>query len=71
MVIPLVANTRIIRGLHKTLNINDLCLMDILSSCEKHHFGLRNGPFQGLKSTISQPNMGFIGLRNGLYQKTR
>ena len=33
-----------------------------------HHFGLRNGPFQRLKSTISHPKMGLIGLRNGHYQ---
>ena len=33
-----------------------------------HHFGLRNGPFQRLKCTISHPNIGFIATRNGQYQ---
>ena len=36
-----------------------------------HHFGLRNGPYQGLKSTISHPKMGLIGPRNGLYQEVK
>ena len=62
------ANTRNIRGLHNVLNVSSLCLKDVLSFCKKHHFGLRNGPYQGLKSTISHPKMGLIGLRNGHYQ---
>ena len=65
------ANTRIMRGLYKMLCINDLYLRGILSLCEKHHFGLRNGPFQKLKQAISHPNMGFIALRNGQYQKPK
>ena len=44
---------------------------DISPYCEKHRFGMRNGPFQGLKSTISHPKMGLIGLRNGHYQKAK
>ena len=36
-----------------------------------HHFGLRNGPFQRLKCTISHPNIGFIATRNGQYQKVK
>ena len=32
---------------------------------------MRKGPFQGLKSTISHHNIGFIGLRNGQYQKAK
>ncbi len=34
-----------------------------------HHFGLRNGPYWESKSTISHPEMGLNGLRNGQYQK--
>jgi len=41
--------------------------MDIYSFCNMHHFGLRNGPFQGLNSTISYPDIGLVGLRNGHY----
>ena len=54
------ANTRIIRGFYKILNINDLCLRGILLFCKKHYFGLRNGPFQGPKSTISHHEIGFF-----------
>ena len=43
--------------------------MGIFPLCNMHHFGLQNGPFQGLKSTISHPEIGLIGLRNGHYQK--
>ena len=63
------ANTRIMKGLYKTLNINDLCLKDISSLRKKHHIGLRNGLYWELKSTISHAEMGLIGLRNGQYQK--
>ena len=59
---PSDANTRIMRGYYNVLNINDLCLMGILSLCEKAHFGLRNSPFWGLKSTISHCEMGLIAL---------
>ena len=45
--------------------------MGILSYCKKHHFVMRKGPFQGLKSIISHHNIGFIGLRNGQYQKAK
>ena len=68
---PSGANTRIMRGLHNILNINYLHLRDISSHCKKHHFGLRNGPFQRLKSTISHPKMGLIALRNGQYWKVK
>ena len=63
------ANTRIMRGLCNILNINDLYLKGFLTYCEKHHFGMRNGLFRVLKCTISHPEMGLIGLRNGQYQK--
>ena len=43
--------------------------MGIFPLCNMHHFGLQNGPFQGLKSTISHPEIGLIGLRNGHYRK--
>ena len=43
--------------------------MGIFPLCNMHHFGLQNGLFQGLKSTISHPEIGLIGLRNGHYQK--
>ena len=43
--------------------------MGIFPLCNMHHFGLQNGPFQGLKSTISHHEIGLIGLRNGHYQK--
>ena len=68
---PSGANTRQISGFYKILNINDLCLRDILSLCKKHHFGLRNGLFWRPKSTISHPEMGFFRLRNGHYQKAK
>ena len=68
---PSGANMRIMRGFHNILNINNLNLRDILSLCEKHHFGMRNGPFQRPKSTISHLNMGLIGLRNGLYHNVK
>ena len=58
------------RGFYNILNINNLYLKGILSFCNMHHFGLRNGPFQGPKSTILHPKMGFFGTRNGQYQKT-
>jgi hypothetical protein len=45
--------------------------MTILSFCKKHHFAMQNGPFQGLKSTISHPEIGFFGLRNGHYRKKK
>ena len=43
------SNTRKIRGFYKILNSNDLCLRGSFPHCKKHHFGLRNGPFQGMK----------------------
>ena len=64
------ANMRIMRGFHIVLIINDLYLIDISSHCEKHHFGLRNGPYRVLKQAISHPNMGVIGLQNGQYRNT-
>ena len=45
--------------------------MDISPHCEKHHIVMRNGPYQGLKSTILHPKMGLIGPRNGLYQEVK
>ena len=36
---PSGANMREMRGFHKALNSNDLCLRGILSLCKKHHFG--------------------------------
>ena len=65
------ANTRKIRGFYKILDINDLYLRDIFPFCKKHHFGMRNGPFQGLKSTISCPKTGFIGSWNGLNRNVK
>ena len=62
------ANTRIMRGFYNILNINGLCLRSISSYCKKHHFGLRNGLFRVMKSTISHPKTGFIASRNGQYR---
>ena len=64
------ANTRKIRDYSNILNINNLCLRGISSYCKKHRFGLRNGLFRRLKSTISHHEMGFIALRNGQYRNT-
>ena len=50
------------------MNINDLHLRDIFLRCNMYHSGMRNGPFQGPKSTISHPDMGFIASQNGQYQ---
>ena len=36
---PSGANMRKMRGFHKALNSNDLCLRGILLFCKKHHFG--------------------------------
>ena len=66
-----VANTRKIIGFYKILNISHLCSRDISSHCNMAHFGLRNGPYWGLKSTISHPEMGLIRLRNRHYQKAK
>ena len=68
---PSVANTRNISGLCKSLNVNNLYLMGILSFCKKHHFGLQNGPYWRLKSTISHLNIGLIGLRYGQYHNVK
>ena len=68
MVIPLVANTRIIRGLHKTLNINDLCLTSILSSCEKHHIAPQYRLYRTAKWALSENKMSIFGLRYGVYE---
>ena len=65
------ANTRKIRGFYNVLNINDLYLKGISSFCNMHRFGLRNGLFRRLKSTISHPEMGFIASRNGQYRKAK
>ena len=65
------ANTRIMRGFYNILNINGLCLRSISSYCKKHRFGLRNGLFRRLKSTISHPKMGYFAPRNGQYRKAR
>ena len=68
---PSGANTRKIRSFYKILDINDLYSRNISSHCKKHHFGMRNRPFRGPKSTISHPKMGFFRLRNGQYQNAR
>ena len=65
------ANTRKIRDFYKLLNINELHLKGIFPHCKKHHFVLRNGPFQRLKSTISHPKMGLIASRNRQYRKAK
>ena len=65
------ANTRIMRDFHNMLNVNNLRLKGIFSFCKKHHFSIRNGPFQGLKSTISCPKTGFIGSWNGLNRNVK
>ena len=68
---PSSANTRKIRDFYKLLNINELYLRGISPHCKKHHFVLRNGPFQRLKSTISHPKMGLIAPRNRQYRKAK
>ncbi len=42
--------------------------MGILSLCEKHHFGLRNGPYWSAKWCFSAPEMGLIATQNGQYR---
>ena len=64
-------NTRIMRGFHKILNINYLYLNGVSRFCNKHHFDMQKGPYWGLKSTISHPEMGLIRLRNRHYQKAK
>ena len=66
---PSGANMRKMRGFHKALNSNDLYLKGILLLCKKHHFGLRNGPFQGAIRCFLVSEMGLIALRNGQYWK--
>jgi len=58
------ANTRNMRDFYNLLNINDLCSKSISLQCNMHHFGLRNGLFRRLKSTISHPEMGNIRTQN-------
>ena len=65
------ANSRVMRGLRKTLNANGLCLKDVFPPCDKHRFSLRLSPYQGLKSSISRPQTGLIGTRNGLNRNTK
>ena len=65
------ANKRDIRGFYNILNINYLYLRDNLSFWEKHNFEMRNGPFQGPKSTISHPNIGFFAGWNRLFRKAK
>ena len=65
------ANTRKTRCFLNALNVNNLCLKVISTLCNMHHFGMRNGPFQGMKSTISHHEIGFFGLRYGQYQNAR
>jgi len=48
------------KGLYKTLNINDLYLKGISSHRKKHHFGMRNGLFQGAIWCFSAYEIGFI-----------
>ena len=67
----LYANTQIMRESHKALNSNNLCLRIHFSHCNKHHFSIRYGPFQGPKSTISRPNMDLIVPWNRQYQNIK
>ncbi len=67
---PSGANTRIIRGFHKALKTNNLYSTAISSLCEKHHFGLRNGPYWSAIWCFSAPNMGFFAWQNGQYRNT-
>ena len=55
---PSDANTREMTDLHKVLNINNLHLETIFSPYNMHRFGMRYSPFQGLKCTISPPDIG-------------
>ena len=55
---PSNANTREMTDLHKVLNINNLHLETIFSPYNMHRFGMRYSPFQGLKCTISPPDIG-------------
>ena len=68
---PSDANTRIMSGFYNMLNINYLHLGGVLLCCEKHHSGMRYGPFRRLKSTISRPDIGLIGPWNGHYQNCK
>ncbi len=68
---PSGANIRDIRHLCKTLNISSLILKNNPAFSKKHHFSMRNGPFQRLKSTVSHPDTGLIGLQNGHYQNAK
>lgn len=68
---PQDANTRNTIDLCKTLNNNSLHQRDIFPPCNKHHFSIQLSPYQGLKNTLSQPNMGLNGSWNGQYQKVK
>ena len=41
-------------------------MVSIFSRCNKYYFSMRYCPFQGLKRTISHPDMGITMVRNGL-----
>ena len=55
------ANMQKIRGLCKTLNINDLCLKTVFLSCNKQYFSMQLSPYRGLKSTESGTDMDLTG----------
>ena len=71
------ANTRIMRGFHNILNINDLYLRvffrfakSTISACNKAHIGGRNAPYRTLIWALSYCEMGNIGTRNWLFRTT-
>ena len=68
---PSDVNSRILSSIYKTLNINNLYLRVIFSSCNKHRFSMRLSPYQGLKRTISHPDTGEIRPSNGHYQNVK
>ena len=64
------ANTRIMRGLRKTLSASGLRPTTVFPASDKHRFGTRLSPYQGLKRSISRPRTGLNGPRNRHYRNT-
>ena len=69
------ANTRNIRGLHKTLNINYLYLRffsrfakSTISACNKAYIGGRKAPYCTLKWAFLDCEMGNIETQNALFR---
>ena len=58
---PSDANSREMRALRNVLDISGLYLRKILRPCKMHCFSMRLSTYQGLKHSISRPDIGETG----------